>query len=184
MLTRIAAAVGGIGVAFASIPFVKYFLPSERAKELGSPITVDVSTFREGETRAYVWRGQPILVTKRSPSELESLRLTDDRLLDTSDPDDWQPDYVNPIHRGLREDFLIVVGVCTHLGCVPANEIKRGQSLMGDWWPGGFTCPCHGSVYDYAGRVVRGPAPRNLRVPPYYFETPDTVVIGSSSRDV
>jgi ubiquinol-cytochrome c reductase iron-sulfur subunit len=88
------------------------------------------------------------------------------------------------VHRGSSADFLVVVGNCTHLGCIPTQEVKRGRSLMGEWWPGGFTCARHGSVYDYAGRVVRGPAPRNLRVPPYYFASANTIVIGVSESDV
>lgn len=183
VLTKIAALVGGIGVVAASIPFVRYFVPSEKAKALGSPISVDVSSFQEGESRAFVWRGQSVLVLRRSQAQLDALRLTDDRLLDNQDVDDWQPDYVDAEHRAMNPQFLVVLGNCTHLGCVPMLESIQGRSLMGDWWPGGFTCSCHGSVYDYAGRVVRGPAPRNLRVPPYYFASADTIVIGADSAD-
>ena len=183
VITKIAAVIGGVGVVAASIPFVRYFLPSERAKALGSPISVDLSSFQEGEARSYVWRGQTVVVLRRSQAHLEALNLTDERLLDDKDADDWQPDYVDSKHRAMSAEYLVLLGNCTHLGCVPALEIEQGRSLMGDWWPGGFTCACHGSVYDYAGRVVRGPAPRNLKVPPHYFVSANTVVIGVDAAD-
>jgi len=182
-LSRITAIVGGIGVIFASIPFIRYFLPSERAKGLGAPVTIDISDFEIGDTRAFVWRGQPILVMKRTQAQLDALELSNGRLLDTSGPDVLEPNEVDPVHRGRKAEYLVVVGTCTHFGCIPIQETLRGRSLVGEWWPGGFTCPCHGSVYDFAGRVVRGPAPRNLRIPPHYFASPSTIVVGVNSEE-
>ena len=183
-LKGIAAVLGGLGAIVAATPFVRYFLPSERAKALGSPISVDVSTMQAGELRAYIWRGQSVLVLKRTPAQLDALKLTDDRLLDDKNSDDWQPDYVSEEDRATNPEFLVLLGNCTHLGCVPALEEARGRTLMGNWWPGGFTCACHGSVYDYAGRVVRGPAPRNLRVPPHYFASTSTIIVGADPPPV
>lgn len=183
LLTRLAALVGGAAVAVASVPFIRYLLPSERAKALGSAISVDLSTFADGEVRGYIWRGMTVLVMKRASSHLDALELSRDRLLDDSDPRDAQPGYVDVDHRGRRPDFLVVHGNCTHLGCIPNQDVDQGKSLVGSWWPGGFVCACHFSMYDYAGRVVRGPAPTNLPVPPHWFETETTLIIGDDGSE-
>lgn len=173
--------VGSIGVAVAAIPFVRYFVPSEKAKALGSAISIDLSEISPGESKSYVWRGMTVLVMKRTPAQMEALRLTDTRLLDPDDADESQPDYVDLSHRARNSEILVLLGNCTHLGCIPGQNIDRGKSLIGDWWPGGFVCACHGSMFDYAGRVVRGPAPINLRIPPHYFASSSTLVVGSDS---
>jgi ubiquinol-cytochrome c reductase iron-sulfur subunit len=182
-LAAFVATVGGIGAAVASVPFFRSFLPSKRAKALGSPISVDISGFSPGEMRAFQWRGRAILILRRTKEQLDSLALTDARILDGFDPAKSQPVYVDDSHRARTPEFLVLLGNCTHLGCVPQHETEKGRSLMGGWWPGGFTCACHGSVYDVAGRVVRGPAPRNLFVPPYYFESETTIVVGAHERE-
>ena len=182
-LTWANASVGIIGAVFAAVPFFRYFLPSKRARGLGAPITIDISSFQPGDTHAFVWRGQPVLVMRRSQEQLDALALTNERLLDTSDLADSGASNIDPIHRAKRAEYLVLLGTCTHFGCVPIQEVDRGRTLMGDWWPGGFTCPCHGSVYDFAGRVVRGPAPENLRVPPYHFASRSSLVVGSDAAD-
>lgn len=184
VLTRIAAVVGGIGVAVAAIPFVRYFAPSEKAKALGSPISVDLKEIAPGETKSYVWRGMTVLVMKRTSAQMEALRLTESRLLDPEDADGSQPGYVDSSHRARNAEILVLLGNCTHLGCIPGQNVDRGKSLIGEWWPGGFVCACHGSMFDYAGRVVRGPAPINLRIPPHYFASSNTLVVGSDSAGV
>lgn len=180
-LTRLAAVTGGIAAAFAAVPFVRYFYPSERAKAAGAPISIDLSTFERGETRAFVWRGKTVLVLRRDPAQLAALRLTDDRLLDHSNAAEQQPGYVDPSHRALHPEFLVLLGNCTHLGCIPGQNLERGRSLIGPWWPGGFVCACHGSMFDYAGRVVRGPAPTNLGVPPHWFPSDGSVIVGEDA---
>ena len=178
VLTRIAVAAGGLGVVLASLPFVRYFVPSERAKALGSAISVNLQEVESGKTRAYLWRGQTILVVRRTDEQLAALELTNSRLLDDNDPSEAQPDYVDPVHRSRHPEFLVLIGNCTHLGCIPGQNLERGRSLLGNWWPGGFVCECHGSMFDYAGRVVRRPAPTNLRVPPHYFPSENELIVG------
>ena len=183
-LKRITAVVGGIAVAVASVPFIRYFVPSEKAKALGSPIAIDLSTFQPGEIRSFVWRGMPVLVLRRDQTQLASLEITSDHVIDATDHSEGQPEYVDPIHRGRNSEFLVLLGNCTHLGCIPGQNLKRGRSLIGEWWPGGFVCPCHWSMFDYAGRVVRGPAPTNLRVPPHWFESPTRLIVGEDEASV
>ena len=184
VLTRIAAVAGGAALALASVPFVRYFVPSEKAKALGAAISIDLSSFQPGETRSFVWRGRTVLVMRRDSKQLDSLRLTAERLLDNSDPSDAQPDYVDPSHRARNPEYLVLLGNCTHLGCIPGQSLERGRSLIGDWWPGGFVCACHGSMFDFAGRVVRGPAPTNLRVPPHRFESATSLIVGEDEASV
>ena len=183
VLTRLAALAAGVGVAFASVPFVRYFFPSERAKALGSPISIDLTEIAPGQTRAYLWRGQSVLVLRRTEAQLQGLELTDDRLMDDAAVVEAQPTYVDAGHRARNPEFLVLLGNCTHLGCVPGQNLERGRSLLGNWWPGGFVCECHGSMFDYAGRVVRGPAPANLRVPPHYFASASELVVGADSAE-
>lgn len=183
-ITRLVAAVGGVAAVFAAIPFARYFLPSERAKALGSAISIDLSKILPGETQGFVWRGRTVLVMRRTPEQIEALSLTDGRLLDDADPAAAQPDYVNGKTRSRDPEFLVLMGNCTHLGCIPGQNLERGRSLIGDWWPGGFVCACHGSMFDYAGRVVRGPAPSNLPVPPHYFTADNSLIVGEDETNV
>jgi ubiquinol-cytochrome c reductase iron-sulfur subunit len=182
-LTRIASIAGGIGLAFASVPFVRYFVPSERAKALGSAVSVDLASLMPGQVRSIVWRGQPVLVMRRSKEQLAALELTDDRLLDDSEPTDGQPTYVDASFRSVNPEYLVLLGNCTHLGCVPRQDSVKGKKLLGSWFPGGFHCPCHDSIYDNAGRVVRGPAPSNLRVPPHYFASSKELIVGADAAE-
>lgn len=183
-LTRIASVVGGIGVAFAAVPFVRYFLPSERAKALGAAVSVDISGLRPGDMRAIEWRGQSVLIMRRTEEQLQGLALSKDKMLDDSDPAEGQPAYVDPDFRSVNPEYLVLLGNCTHLGCVPKQDLAVGKDLIGGWWPGGFHCPCHDSIYDNAGRVVRGPAPFNLRVPPHRFASRTTLIVGEDSTAV
>jgi ubiquinol-cytochrome c reductase iron-sulfur subunit len=172
--------LSGVAAFFGSIPFVKSFLPSAKARALGNPIAIDLSKLAPGEVGTYLYRGATMLVLRRTPAMLESLAATDALALDTTpDPDYTDPSYVDPKNRAIKPEFLVLRGVCTHLGCVPQEKsAAAGKRIVGDWWPGGFVCPCHQSGFDYAGRVIRGPAPRNLPVPPHRFESPDRLVIG------
>jgi ubiquinol-cytochrome c reductase iron-sulfur subunit len=172
-------AVSAVAAAFAAVPFVKSLLPSARAQALGNPIRVDLSALRPGEIKAYLYRGATMLVLRRTPEMLAKVATTDELVLDHStDPETADPAYIDPKHRAINPEFLVLRGVCTHLGCVPERHDADGKRIVGDWWPGGFICPCHQSGFDYAGRVIRGPAPRNLPVPPHRFAGPTTLVIG------
>lgn len=177
-ITRITAIAGGLGLAFASVPFIRYFVPSERAKALGSSVSLDLSSLMPGQVRSIEWRGQPVLVMRRSKEQLAALKLTDGNVLDDSEPADGQPAYVDASYRSVIPEYLVLLGNCTHLGCVPRQDAGTGKKLLGSWFPGGFHCPCHDSIYDNAGRVVRGPAPSNLKVPPHYFASSNELVIG------
>lgn len=181
-IIRLATALGSIGVALAAIPFIRSLLPSARARAAGGPVAVDISDLRPGELRSYLWRGYPVFVMHRTDEQIQAIRLSDGRTLDDADASDNQPAYVDPEYRSVDPEYLVLVGNCTHAGCVPRPDQKIGRDLLGDWWPGGFHCPCHDSMYDYAGRVVRGPAPRNLRVPPYHFAANSRLIIGTDAR--
>jgi ubiquinol-cytochrome c reductase iron-sulfur subunit len=173
--------LSGIAAFFASIPFVKSFLPSAKAHALAEPVEVDLSALAPGEVAAHLYRGQTMLVLRRTPEMLASLAAADERVLDTgSDPDYADPPYIDPHNRAIEPEFLVLRGVCTHLGCVPQQRGVDGKQIVGPWWPGGFICPCHQSGFDYAGRVIRGPAPRNLPVPPHRYTGPTRIVIGEA----
>jgi ubiquinol-cytochrome c reductase iron-sulfur subunit len=168
----------GIGAITALVPFLRYMLPSERAKVLGDPLEVDVSNLAAGELRTVEWRGRPIWLLRRTREMLASLPEMTPHLLDSGVDPDYQPAYVDPEKRSIKPELLVVEAVCTHLGCVPVALPTPGDPAVGDWWRGGFLCPCHRSAYDYAGRVVQGPAPKNLAVPKYHFLDSEKVVIG------
>lgn len=173
--------VGAAGMAGAALPFVGYWNPSARAKAAGAPIKVDISRVAPGELLGPIpaWRNQPVFVVRRTEQQLAALERPPGQLADPDSAADQQPDYARNPHRSIRPDILIIVGLCTHLGCSPKFHPEvRATSFDADW-QGGFFCPCHGSRFDLAGRVYAGvPAPTNLLVPPHYYETEDVVVIG------
>lgn len=178
--------VAGLGAFLASIPFVRSLLPSARAEALGNPVEVDLTALKPGQIGAYLYRGRTMLVLRRTEQMLERLAETEGRLIDDGARDDGtraDPEYVSGPHRSVDPEYLVVEGVCTHLGCVPQIKSQgEGRSVMGDWWAGGLICPCHQSGFDYAGRVIKGPAPRNLPVPPHRFVASGRLVIGESPR--
>ena len=180
-LTAAAGAVGGAAVA---LPFVLTFQPSERAKAAGAPVEVDIGDLKPGELRRVEWRGKPVWVLRRTPEMLETLKSTTPKL---ADPDSKRKDYPTPSwaqneHRSLKPEYLVVVGICSHLGCSPSDKFAAGpQPSLPDDWPGGWLCPCHGSTFDYSGRVYKNmPAPDNLEVPPYKYLTDPRLLIGES----
>jgi ubiquinol-cytochrome c reductase iron-sulfur subunit len=174
------AALAGCGGFFASVPFLRSFLPSARAKAFSGPIVVDLQAIPPGEVRAYSYRGETMLVLHRTPAMLEQVAQTAPLALDPITADD--PPYIESASRAIDPQYLVIRGVCTHLGCVPQMKRDEGKRIVGDWWTGGFICPCHQSAFDYAGRVVRGPAPRNLPVPPHRFASPARLVIGEGPQ--
>lgn len=169
------AAVGGMAGFFASIPFVRSFLPSARARGLAEPVEIDVGALAPGEVRAYLYRGETMLVLRRTEDMLARIANS----APSAAADD--PSYLDPVHRSIRTEYLVVSGVCTHLGCVPQHRDEQaGKRIAGDSWRGGFICPCHQSGFDYTGRVVKGPAPSDLRIPPHRYVGPTRVVIGEA----
>ncbi len=183
-LIALTSIVGGIGAIYASIPFLSSWLPSARAQAAGAPVQVDVSNLQAGEQTTVEWRGKPVWIIKRSKEDIERLRAkTHEALL--RDPEskvtEQQPDYVNQAHRAIHEEYLVLVGICTHLGCSPVYRPYLDK--LGEDWPGGFFCPCHGSTFDLAGRVFKGvPAPINLEVPPHRYINDHTIIIGEDAE--
>jgi ubiquinol-cytochrome c reductase iron-sulfur subunit len=177
---------GGVGAAFAAIPFVSSFQPSERARAAGAAVEVDISALKEGEKITIEWRGKPVWIIKRTAEQIEALKkLTEDKLADAASankPTELTPVYAqNPLRsRVERPEVLVVVGICSHLGCSPSDKFQSGpQASLPDDWTGGFLCPCHGSTFDLAGRVFKNkPAPDNLEVPKYMYLSETTLLIG------
>ena len=175
--------VGGAGVVGAAIPFVSSWQPSAKAKAAGAPVKVNISKLEVGARMVVEWRGKPVYIIRRTNETLAALnRIGEDVLKDVASESASQPTYVAGTARTLKgkEEYLILVGLCTHLGCAPIYRPDVGAMDMGgDAWLGGFFCPCHGSKFDLSGRVYAGvPAPTNLEVPPHSYETDDVVIIG------
>jgi ubiquinol-cytochrome c reductase iron-sulfur subunit len=183
-LTAATAATGAIGAIFVAYPFAASWMPSERARALGAPVTVDVSKIDPGQMILVMWRKQPIFVVRRTAAMVASLAGHDDRLKDSGSKDSDQPPYAKNVQRSRTPEVLVLIAVCTHLGCLPKTRFEPGFPELGTNWPGGFFCPCHGSRFDLAGRVFDGsPASVNLRVPPYSFSNPQTLIIGEDSAN-
>jgi ubiquinol-cytochrome c reductase iron-sulfur subunit len=179
-LTATATVVGGVGVAFVAVPFLKSWLPSERAQAAGAPVEADISKLEEGALMTVEWRGRPVWLLKRSPRMLDDLPGLRDLLRDPDSAEvSQQPPYARNVHRSIRSDLLVMIGICTHLGCSPTFRPEVAPADLGPNWRGGFFCPCHGSSFDLAGRVYRGvPAPLNLEVPSHRFLSDTRVLIG------
>lgn len=178
----VATTVTGLaGVAFTAVPFLASWKPSARAQALGAPVEVDISKLEPGAIVKVEWRGQAIYIVRRTPAMLATLGAVADQLADPESNASDQPEYAKNEARAVNPEFLVVVGVCTHLGCAPINRFEPADAELGADWPGGFYCPCHGSKFDLSGRVFRGvPAPLNLRIPPYQFLADNTrLLIGS-----
>jgi ubiquinol-cytochrome c reductase iron-sulfur subunit len=185
-LTTATAATGALGAAFALVPFISSWQPSERARALGAPAELDISKLEPGQMAIVTWRKQQIYVVHRTPAMLQSLASHDAQLKDPQSEASEQPEYAQNAMRALKPEYLVLVGVCTHLGCLPKQRFEPGQAPaeLGANWPGGFFCPCHGSRFDLAGRVFQGsPASVNLRVPPYTIEGDTRLVIGIDANE-
>jgi ubiquinol-cytochrome c reductase iron-sulfur subunit len=179
-LTAATSAVGVAGVVGVAVPFVGSWNPSAKAKAAGAPVKADISKIEPGQMIVVEWRGKPVYVLHRTPSQLESLPGLDGDLKDPLSEISEQPAYVDRANRAIRPEIMVLVGLCTHLGCAPKFRPEVGAAdLGGSEWMGGFFCPCHGSKFDLAGRVYAGvPASANLIVPPYSFEGDNVLVIG------
>ena len=178
-LTVATSATAAAGTVFALTPFIASWEPSERARAMGAPVSVDLSKLEVGQMVTYVWRRQPIYIFKRSPETVADLSAHDRRLKDPHSKESDQPPYALNERRSRRPDIAVLIATCTHLGCLPKQHFAPGDAVLGSDWPGGFLCPCHGSRFDMAGRVFNGsPASTNLRIPPYSFPTVNTLLIG------
>jgi ubiquinol-cytochrome c reductase iron-sulfur subunit len=175
--------VGGVASVGAAVPFVVSMWPSERAKAAGAPVEIDISRIGPGELAVFEWRGKPLWVMRRSKEMLDGLKQIEARLTDPASEVRQQPGYAKNAYRSIRPELMVVIGVCTHLGCSPQVKGADAKAEMGGDWPGGFYCPCHGSKFDVAGRVYKGsPAPTNLEVPPYTFLSDNTLLIGEDQE--
>jgi ubiquinol-cytochrome c reductase iron-sulfur subunit len=175
--------VGGAASLGAALPFVASMLPSERAKAAGAPVEVDLSKIAPGQLEIVEWRGKPVWVIRRTQEMLASLKGAEERLSDPASASSEQPEYAENEHRSKQPELMVMEGVCTHLGCSPQLRTAEAKAEMGADWAGGFYCPCHGSKFDYAGRVFRGaPAPTNLKVPPYTLVSDTKLVIGEDEK--
>ena len=178
-----AGAVGGVAVA---VPFVSTFQPSEKAKAAGAAVEVDISALKPGEKMTVEWRGKPVWIIRRTPEQLESLKKTDALVVDPdSDRKAYPiPAYAKNEYRSIKPEILVLIGICTHLGCSPSDRFTPGaQPSLPDNWQGGFLCPCHGSTFDLAGRVFKNkPAPDNLEVPPHMYLSDTKLLIGEDKK--
>jgi ubiquinol-cytochrome c reductase iron-sulfur subunit len=182
-LTVATAVTAGAGAAATAVPFVTSFKPSARAQALGAPVERDVSKLEPGQMVKVEWRGRAIFIVRRTDEMLEHLGTDIDQLEDpNSEQTEQQPEYATNQYRSIRPEFLVIEGVCTHLGCAPTARFELGPADLGADWPGGFLCACHGSKFDLAGRVFKSvPAPKNLKVPPHRYVNDTTILIGVDS---
>ena len=178
--TSCAGAVGGVATA---VPFVSSFAPSERAKAAGAPVEVDISALKAGEKMTVEWRGKPVWILRRTKEMLEGIKKSAANVADPGSEVPLQPAYAKNEFRSIKEEFVVLEGVCSHLGCSPQFKGLESGAEMGAEWNGGFYCPCHGSKFDLAGRVYKGvPAPVNLSVPPYTYLSETKILIGDDKK--
>jgi ubiquinol-cytochrome c reductase iron-sulfur subunit len=178
---------GVVGGAAVAVPFISSFQPSERAKAAGAAVEVDISDIKPGEKKTVEWRGKPVWVIRRTPEQLAALKSLDGKLADPNserNPDELTPAYARNEYRSIKPEFLVAVGICSHLGCSPSDKFAAGaQPSLPDDWLGGFLCPCHGSTFDMAGRVFKNkPAPDNLEVPPHTYLSDTRLLIGEDKK--
>lgn len=173
------SAVGAVGVGFAAVPFLKSWLPSERAKSAGGPVEADFSKLEVGQKLDVEWRTQPIFIVRRSKKQLDTLSSMTDRVKDPDSNDSIQPEFAKNPYRSLKEEVLILVGICTHLGCSPKFYPEIVPQAFDADWKSGFYCPCHKSKFDISGRVFKDqPAATNLVVPPYKYIGENKIIVG------
>jgi len=179
--------IGAVGGIAAAVPFVSSFQPSEKAKAAGAAVEADISTLKPGEKMTVEWRGKPVWILRRTAEQLAALPTLAAQLADPNSqrkPAEQAPDYARNPTRSIKPEYLVVVGICTHLGCSPSDRFQAGaQPSLPDDWQGGFFCPCHGSTFDLAGRVFKNkPAPDNLEVPPHMYLSDTKLLIGEDRQ--
>ena len=177
---------GAVGAGFVATPFISSFQPSERAKAAGAAVEVDISDIKPGEKKTVEWRGKPVWIIRRTPEQIAGLKKVEDQL---ADPESNRkaypiPEYAKNDHRSIKPEFMVAVGICTHLGCSPGDKFAAGpQASLPDDWQGGFLCACHGSTFDLAGRVFKNkPAPDNLEVPPHMYLSDTKLLVGEDKK--
>lgn len=176
--------VGGALALTAIVPFVSSLTPSERALAAGAPVEVDISKLAPGEMMVVEWRGKPVWLLNRTPEMMAALKKAEPMLADPASQEPQQPAYAMNESRSRKPELLVAVGICTHLGCSPSAAFTPGDPVLGADWPGGFLCPCHGSTFDFAGRVFKNkPAPTNLEVPPHQYLSETRLIIGADDQD-
>jgi ubiquinol-cytochrome c reductase iron-sulfur subunit len=183
----ISCGAGAVGAAAVAVPFVSSFAPSERAKAAGAAVEADISGLKPGEMTTVEWRGKPVWIIRRTPEQLAALPKLDAQLADPQSQlkqAELTPEYARNEARSIKPEVLVVVGICSHLGCSPTSKFVAGpQPSLPDDWAGGFLCPCHGSTFDMAGRVFKNkPAPDNLEVPPHMYLSDNRLLIGEDKK--
>lgn len=177
-LTAATSVVGGVGVVGVAVPFIGSWNPSARAKAAGAPVEVNVGKIESGQLIRAEWRGKPVYVVRRSEETINSLAKHDSQLKDPNSQEPQQPEYAANATRSIKPEFMVALGVCTHLGCAPTYH-KGDFDQYVEGVSEGFFCPCHGSKFDMAGRVFESvPAPTNLAVPEHSYPSEDTLLIG------
>ncbi|CRN05247.1 ubiquinol-cytochrome c reductase iron-sulfur subunit [Pseudomonas fulva] len=178
-LVAATSVVGAAGAVGAAVPFVGSWFPSAKAKAAGAPVKVNIAKVEPGQQMVAEWRGQPVFIVRRTAEILANLKKITGELSDPDSQASDQPTYVDPQVRSIKPEILVLVGLCTHLGCSPTFRPEVAPVDLGPKWVGGYFCPCHGSHYDMAGRVYKSqPAPLNLPVPPHAYESDEIIVIG------
>jgi ubiquinol-cytochrome c reductase iron-sulfur subunit len=182
LLVATGAVSAAAGVATA-VPFAWSWWPSERAKAAGAPVEADISALAPGELKVVEWRGKPVWIMRRTKEMLDSVKKADAQVTDPESRVPEQPAYAKNEYRSIKPEVLVLVGICSHLGCSPQSKGAEAKAEMGADWAGGFLCPCHGSKFDLAGRVYKGaPAPKNLEVPEHMYLSDTTILIGQDKK--
>lgn len=184
VLTAMTSVVGAAGAVGVAVPFIGSWNPSARAKAAGAPVEINISKLEPGQLVTVEWRGKPVYVMRRSSEILQGLKVMEETLRDPASEKSVQPIYVDNQNRAIKEEVVVLLGLCTHLGCAPDYQPEVGSVDIGDViWQGGFFCKCHGSKFDLAGRVLKGvPAPTNLEVPPHKYLSDNVILIGEDQE--
>ena len=179
LLVAASTVAGGVAAVAAGVPFVASMLPSERARAAGAPVEADISQLAPGERMTVEWRGKPVWIVRRTPEMLDTMKKNIDKVSDPESKKVMQPNYAKNEFRSIKPEYLVLVGICTHLGCSPVEKFQAQAEAFASDWKGGFYCPCHGSLFDLAGRVYKNkPAPDNLVVPPHKYLADGKILIG------
>ncbi len=184
VLTTLTSAAGAVGAVGIAVPFLGSWNPSAKAKAAGAPVEINISKLEPGQMVTVEWRGRPVFIVRRTPEALAGLKVMEDSLRDPNSEKSVQPAYAQNPSRAIKDEIVVLLGLCTHLGCAPGYEPVVGSLDIGDVeWQGGFFCKCHGSMFDLAGRVLRGvPAPINLEVPPHKYLSDAVILIGEDQE--
>ena len=180
-LTASVTVVGAVGTGFAAVPFISAMSPSAKARAAGAPVEVDIGKLEPGQRIVVKWRGKPVWILKRGEAALQALVKFETQLRDPESSESKQPESSHNRFRSIKPEIFVAVGICTHLGCSPTFRPEIAPRDLGNDWQGGFFCPCHGSSFDYAGRVFKGvPAPTNLVIPPYLYMSDTRILVGEN----